>query len=155
MSTKKVCTDIPEELHQKITLYNMSSVRKINMAKVMMRALEEEVSKIGKELVSKIDDDFTPRIVHCNLRWYEKLLEFIKENPDNLNDRDLTEEVFSMVSDLYFDIISSRSMVTQFASINDTKDCVPLYPIDKFEIVENDGLILSANGKKCIKITYI
>jgi cell fate (sporulation/competence/biofilm development) regulator YmcA (YheA/YmcA/DUF963 family) len=42
----RVGTDIPEDLHRRIKKYNKHSVNPLNMSKVMLQAIENEVAKI-------------------------------------------------------------------------------------------------------------
>ena len=42
----RVGTDIPEDLHRRIKKYNKNSINPLNMSKVMLQAIENEVAKI-------------------------------------------------------------------------------------------------------------
>lgn len=75
---KRVCVDIPEDMHEKITQFNKISTRPVNMSRVMELALTKEISKINTEILEYVKENGAETII--NDTFYDGVLAEVKKN---------------------------------------------------------------------------
>jgi hypothetical protein len=74
---KRIMGEIPEEMHEKITLYNKISDRPLNVSKTIELCVEHAIKKIEAELITDAKESNEVYVISSD-RYYKILLKDTK-----------------------------------------------------------------------------
>lgn len=124
---KRVCADIPEEMHNKITQFNKISARPVNMSRVMELALNDEISKINTEILEYVKKKGAEAILSDI--FYEGVLSEVKSKSSPSK---IQHDVVKNLKDNHYD-----------------SGLIGIYPVNKIEVNEETKEILFLNYDLC------
>lgn len=76
---KRIMGEIPEEMHEKITLYNKISDRPLNVSKAIELCMEHAIKEIEAELVTDAKEIDEVYIIESD-KYYEQLRKDLKSS---------------------------------------------------------------------------
>jgi hypothetical protein len=120
---KRIMGEIPEEMHEKITLYNKISDRPLNVSKAIELCMEHAIKKIEAELITHAKESEDLYILESD-RYYSNLRKDIKER--TLSPRLIHKHMIRMLKDDGFEKFEWDK--------HSAYGRIPLYPIDKVKI---------------------
>lgn len=120
---KRIMGEIPEEMHEKITLYNKISDRPLNVSKAIELCMEHAIKKIEDELITYAKESKDVYIIISD-KYYTRLSKDIKER--TLSPRLIHKHIIQMLkSDGFYKMEWDK---------HSAYGRIPLYPIDKVKI---------------------
>ena len=75
---KRIMGEIPEEMHEKITLYNKISDRPLNVSKAIELCMEQAIKKIEDELINYAKESTDIYVIESD-KYYTRLCKDIKD----------------------------------------------------------------------------
>jgi hypothetical protein len=139
---KRIMGEIPEEMHEKITLYNKISDRPLNVSKTIELCVEHAIKKIEAELITDAKENNEVYVINSN-KYYKTLLKDTKGSL--LSPRLIHRHLIQMLKNDGFDKIE-RDKHSVYGRI-------PLYPIDKVKLdKQTKHLIFSAKDVACFAV---
>ena len=120
---KRIMGEIPEEMHEKITLYNKISDRPLNVSKAIELCMEHAIKKIEAELITDAKES-TEVYVIASDKYYNTLCKDIKGSL--LSPRLIHRHIIQMLKSDGFDKIEWDKHIAYGR--------IPLYPIDKVKL---------------------
>jgi len=120
---KRIMGEVPEEMHEKITLYNKISDRPLNVSKAIELCMEHAIKKIEDELIAYAKESEDVYIIMSD-KYYTRLCKDIKER--TLSPRFIHKHVIQMLKSDGFDKMEWDK--------HSTHGRIPLYPIDKVKL---------------------
>ena len=120
---KRIMGEIPEEMHEKITLYNKISDRPLNVSKAIELCMEHAIKKIEDELISEAKESKDVCIITSD-KYYLRIQKDIKERI--LSPRFIHKHIVQMLkSDGFYKMEWDK---------HSAYGRIPLYPIDKVKL---------------------
>jgi hypothetical protein len=140
---KRIMGEIPEEMHEKITLYNKISDRPLNVSKAIELCMEHAIKKIEAELVADAKESNDIYIIESG-KYYELLLKDLKSSL--LSPRLIHKHFIHMLKNDGFDKFDwdKQSVYGR----------IPLYPIDKAKVDKHTkNVIFYAKDVTCFAVS--
>jgi hypothetical protein len=120
---KRIMGEVPEEMHEKITLYNKISDRPLNVSKAIELCMEHAIKKIEDELIAYAKESEDVYIIMSG-KYYTRLCKDIKGR--KLSPRFIHKHIVQMLKSDGFDKMEWDK--------HSTYGKIPLYPIDKVKL---------------------
>lgn len=140
---KKIMGEIPEEMHEKITLYNQISDRPLNVSKAIELCMELAIKKIETKLVADAKENNDVYIIESD-KYYEMLRKDLKGSL--LSPRLIHKHFIHMLKKDGFDKFEWDK--------HSVYGRIPLYPIDKVKVdKETKNVIFSAKDVTCFAVS--
>ena len=128
---KRIMGEIPEEMHEKITLYNKISDRPLNVSKAIELCMEHAIKKIEDELITYAKESNDVYVIESD-KYYTRLYKDIKERV--LSPRFIHKHMIQMLKRDGFDKMEWDK--------HSAHGRIPLYPIDKVKLDKQTKYIM-------------
>jgi hypothetical protein len=120
---KRIMGEIPEEMHEKITLYNKISDRPLNVSKAIELCMEHAIKKIEGELITYAKESENIYMIKSD-KYYSRLCKYIKSR--SFSPRLIHKHIIQMVKIDGFD-------KTEWDK-HSAHGRIPLFPIDNVKL---------------------
>jgi hypothetical protein len=139
---KRIILEIPEEMHEKITLYNKISDHPLNVSKAIELCMEHAIKKIETELINYAKESSEVYLITSD-KYYETLRKDLKGRL--LSPRLIHKHMIQMLKNDGFDK-SEWDKHSDYGRI-------PLYPIDKVKLdKQTKNVVFYAKDVTCFVV---
>jgi hypothetical protein len=140
--SKRIMGEIPDEMHEKITLYNKISDRPLNVSKAIELCMEHAIKKIEAELITYAKESKELYVIVSD-KYYETLRKDVKGSL--LSPRLIHRHVIQMLKNDGFDKFEWDK--------HSVYGRIPLYPIDKVKLdKQTKHVIFYAKDTACFAV---
>ena len=140
---KRIMGEIPEEMHEKITLYNKISDRPLNVSKAIELCMEHAIKKIEDELINYAKESTDIYVIESD-KYYTSLCKNIKNRILSL--RFIHKHMIQMIKRDGFDKMEWDK--------HSAHGRIPLYPIDKVKLDgQNKHIVFYAKDIACFAVS--